>query len=71
MRHRLLGGLPVVAVVGQGDHEQGAPEDQVGHGDHDEHLDPGDALGLQLPDVGLQLDALGRGDLQQVLAVLR
>ena len=70
MCHRLLGGLPVIAVVGQGDQEQGAPEDQVGHGDHDEHLDPGDALGLEVPDVGLQLDALGGGDLEEVLAVL-
>ena len=38
MCHRLLGGLPVIAVVGQGDQEQGAPEDQVGHRDHYEHL---------------------------------
>ena len=36
--HGLLGCLPVVSIVGQGDDEERSPEDQVGHRDHYEHL---------------------------------
>ena len=38
MGHGLLGCLPVVSIVGQGDDEERSPEDQVGHRDHYEHL---------------------------------
>ena len=36
--HGFLGCLPVISVVGQGHNEQRAPEYQVGHRDHYEHL---------------------------------
>ena len=70
MSHRVLRLLPITGVVDQGDEEEWAPEDEVGGGDHNEHLHPGDALCLQVSDVALNLNALGRRDLQQVLAIL-
>ena len=47
------------------------PEDKIGGGDDHVHLDPGDALCLQVSDVLLYLDTLRRGDGQKVLTVLR
>ena len=38
------------------------PEDEIGGGDDHVHLDPGDALSLQVSDVLLYLDTLRRGD---------
>ena len=38
------------------------PKDEIGGGDDHVHLDPGNALCLQVPDILLYLDALGRGD---------
>ena len=50
--------------------EERRPEDEIGGGDDHVHLDPRDALRLQVLDVALDLDALRRRDGQQVLAVL-
>ena len=60
MRHRLLGILPRPAPVDQGDQEEGAPEDEVGHRDHQEHLHPRHPLLLHPSDV--LLDVAGGGD---------
>ena len=46
------------------------PEDEIGRGDDHVHLDPGNALRLQMSDVLLDLDTLGRSDGEKVLAVL-
>ena len=42
---------PVPVPVDQGDEEERPPEDEVGHGDHQEHLHPGHALLLHPLDV--------------------
>ena len=60
MRHRLLGVLPLPAPVDQGDEEEGAPEDEVGHRDHQEHLHPRHPLLLHPRNV--LLDVAGGGD---------
>ena len=46
------------------------PEDEIGGGDDHVHLDPGNALCLQVSDVLLYLNTLGRGDGEKVLTVL-
>ena len=48
-RRRRLG--LVVPVAEQGHEEQGSPEDEVGHGDDDEHLDPGQPFTFHLGQV--------------------
>ena len=58
VRHGLLGILPLPAPVDQGDQEEGAPEDEVGHRDHQEHLHPHHPLLLHPRDV--LLDVAGR-----------
>ena len=70
MTHRVLGLLPVAGVVDQSDQEEGSPEDEIGGGDDHVHLDPGDALRLQVPDVLLDLHTLRGTDGEQVLTVL-
>ena len=60
MRHWLLGILPLPAPVDKGDQEERAPEDEVGHRDHQEHLHPHHPLLLHPPDVLLDV-AGGRG----------
>ena len=42
---------PVPVPVEEGDEEERAPEDEVGHRDHEEHLDPGHPLLLHPLDV--------------------
>ena len=69
--HGVLGLFPVTGVVNQRHQEERAPEDEVGGGDHNEHLHPGDPLCLKVSDIALDLHALGRRDLQQVLTVLQ
>ena len=60
MRHWLLGILPLPAPVDKGDQEERAPEDEVGHRDHQEHLHPHHPLLLHPPDVLLDVTG-GRG----------
>ena len=60
MRHWLLGILPLPAPVDKGDQEERAPEDEVGHRDHQEHLHPHHPLLLHPLDVLLDV-AGGRG----------
>ena len=71
MSHGVLGLFPITGVVGQRHQEERAPEDEVGGGYHNEHLHPGDPLCLKVSDIALDLQALGRRDLQQVLAILK
>ena len=71
MSHGVLGLFPVTGVVNQRHQEERAPEDEVGGGYHNEHLHPGDPLCLKVPYIALDLHALGRRDLQQVLAILK
>ena len=52
MSHRLLGVHPLPAPVEESDEEERPPEDEVGHGDDQEHLDPGHSLLLHPLDVG-------------------
>ena len=68
--HGVLGLLPVTGVVNQSHQEERGPEDEIGRGDDHVHLDPGDALRLQVPDVLLDLHALRRADREEVLTVL-
>ena len=52
MSHRLLGVHPLPAPVEESDKEERPPEDEVGHGDDEEHLDPRHSLLLHPLDVG-------------------
>ena len=52
MSHRLLGVHPLPAPVEESDEEERPPEDEVGHGDDEEHLDPGHTLLLHPLDIG-------------------
>ena len=71
MSHGVLGLFPITGVVNQRHQEEGAPEDQVGGGYHNEHLHPGDPLCLKVSDIALDLQTLGWRDLQQVLTILQ
>ena len=59
MSHGLLGILKCPVPVCQGDQEEGAPEEEVGQGDHQEHPHPGSALPPHLGQVQLHLQGQG------------
>ena len=63
MWHWALGIFPVETDVDESDQEERPPEDDVGQGDDDEHLDVLDSLLLELYHVTLHLLELGRGHL--------
>ena len=71
MSHGVLGLFPITGIVSQRHQEERAPEDDVGGGYHNEHLHPGDPLCLKVSDIALDLQALGRRDLQQVFTILK
>ena len=50
--HGLLGVHPLPAPVEESHQEERPPEDEIGDGDDEEHLDPGHALLLHPLDVG-------------------
>ena len=50
--HGLLGVYPLPAPVEESHQEERSPEDEIGNGDDEEHLDPGHALLLHPLDVG-------------------
>ena len=65
MSHRLLGVHPLPAPVEESDEEERPPEDEVGHSDDEEHLDPGHPLPLHPLDVLLDVAGGWHGGLLQ------